>query len=162
MTSIVTLPLGAISVSKELKKPYLFNGNMMLFSAAAVSNAFLFATSTHKYDHITPVLKELKWLPVATQLYFRSAIMAFKCLTSRVPEYLSSQFSKRGEISGRATRSSQMLNIPLFKSASGQRTFYYRTVSIWNSMDSSLKTLEKVSAFKFYLKRKLIKDFIDS
>ena len=110
----------------------------------------------------SPVLKELKWLPVATQLYFRSAIMAFKCLSSRVPEYLSSQFSKRGEISGRATRSSQMLNIPLFKSASGQRTFYYRTVSIWNSMDSSLKTLEKVSAFKFYLKRKLIKDFIDS
>ena len=43
VTSIVTLPLGAISVSKELKKPYLFNGNMMLFSAAAVSNAFLFA-----------------------------------------------------------------------------------------------------------------------
>ena len=38
----------------------------------------------------------------------------------------------------------------------------FRTVSIWNSMDSSLKTLEKVSAFKFYLKRKLIKDFIDS
>ena len=106
------------------------------------------ATGTRKYDHITPVLKELKWLPVATQLYFRSAIMAFKCLTSRVPEYLTSQFSKRGEISGRATRSSQMLNIPLFKTASGQRTFYYRTVSIWNSMDSSLKTLEKVSDFK--------------
>ena len=87
--------------------------------------------------------------------------MAFKCLTSRVPEYLTSQFSKRGEISGRATRSSQMLNIPLFKTASGQRTFYYRTVSIWNSMDSSLKTLEKVSDFKYFLKRKLIKDFID-
>ena len=24
-------------------------------------------TNTRKYDHITPVLKELKWLPVATQ-----------------------------------------------------------------------------------------------
>ena len=32
------------------------------------------ATSTHKYEHITPVLKQLKWLPVATQLYFRNAI----------------------------------------------------------------------------------------
>ena len=121
-----------------------------------------FATGTRKYDHITPVLKELKWLPVATQLYFRNAIMAFKCLTSRVPEYLSSQFIKRGEISGRATRSSQMLNIPLFKSASGQWTFYYRIVSIWNSMESHLKTFESVSAFKFNLKRKLVKDFIDS
>ena len=57
------------------------------------------ATSMRTYDHITPVLKELKWLPVATQLYFRNAIMAFKCLTFRVPEYLSSQFTKREEIS---------------------------------------------------------------
>ena len=81
---------------------------------------------------------------------------------SLVMEYLFSQFIKQGAISGRATRSSEMLNIPLFKSASGQRTFYYRIVSIWNSMDSHLKTFESVSAFKFNVKRKLIKDFIDS
>ena len=80
----------------------------------------------------------------------------------RVLEYLFSQFITRGEIGRRATRSSQMLNFPLFKSASGQRTFYYRIVSIWNSMDSHLKTFESVSAFKFNVKRKLIKDFIDS
>ena len=65
-------------------------------------------------------------------------------LTFRVPEYLSSQFIKRGEIRERATRSSEMLNIPLFKSASGQRTFYYRIVSTWNSMDSHLKTFESL------------------
>ena len=88
--------------------------------------------------------------------------MAFNYLASCAPEYLSSQLIKWGEISGRATRSSQMLNIPLFKSASGQRTFYYRIVSIWNSMDSHLKTFESVSAFKFNLKRKLVKDFIYS
>ena len=62
----------------------------------------------------------------------------------------------------RTTRSSQMLNIPLFKTASGQRTFYYRTVSIWNSMDSYFRTLKSVSAFKYNMKRKLVKDFIDS
>ena len=75
---------------------------------------------------------------ILTQLYFRNAI------TSRVPEYLSSQFIKRGEISRRATRRSQMLNIPLFKSANDQKTFYYRIVSIWNSMDSHFKTFESV------------------
>ena len=69
--------------------------------------------------------------------------MAFKCLTSRVPEYLSSQFIKGGEISGRDTGSSQTLHIPLFKSANDQRTFYYRIVSIWNSMDSHFKTFEQ-------------------
>ena len=95
-------------------------------------------------------------------LYFRNSIMAFKCLTSHVPEYLSSQFIKREEMSRCATRSSQMLNIPLFKTVSGQRMFYYRIVSIWNSMDSYLKTPESVSAFKFNLKNKLDKDFTDS
>ena len=72
-------------------------------------------------------------------LHFRNSIMAFKCLTSHMPEYLSSQFIKQEEISGRATRSSQMLNIPLFKTFSGQRTFYYRIVTIWKSMDSYLQ-----------------------
>ena len=78
---------------------------------------------------------------------------------SLVMEYLFSQFIKQGEISGRAMRSSEMLNIPLFKSANGQRTFYYEIVSIWNFMDSHLKTFESVSAFKFNLKGKLVKDF---
>ena len=48
-----------------------------------------------QYDHITPVLKELKWLPVVTQLYFRNPIMTFKCLTSRVAECFFSQLIKR-------------------------------------------------------------------
>jgi len=38
-------------------------------------------------------------------------------------EYLSSQLRKGEEISRRTTRGSQMLNILLFKTASGQRTF---------------------------------------
>ena len=52
-----------------------------------------------KYDHISPIRKELNWLPVANQLYYRSATMAFKCMTGNVPEYLSSKIFKarRGE-----------------------------------------------------------------
>lgn len=60
------------------------------------------------------IISELKWLLGATQLYFRNAVMAFKCLTSRVPEYLSSQFIKQGEISRCTTRSSQCRDIPYF------------------------------------------------
>ena len=40
-------------------------------------------------DDITPIFKELNWLPVANQLYNRSAMVAFKCLTGHAPEYLS-------------------------------------------------------------------------
>ena len=79
------------------------------------------ASGAHKYNYISPTRKELNWLPVANQLYYRSATMAFKCMTGHAPEYLSSKFLKRAEVSGRSTRNSQLLNIPLLKTASGQR-----------------------------------------
>ena len=52
------------------------------------------------------------------------AMLAFKCMTGFAPIYLSSKFLTHGEVSGRATRNSQLLHIPLYKSKSGQRTFF--------------------------------------
>ena len=60
-------------------------------------------------------------------------------MMSHAPEYLTSKFVTRGSVSGRTTRNFQQLNIPRFKTATGQETFYYRSVSIWNKLDSSLK-----------------------
>ena len=36
-------------------------------------------------------------------------------------------------------RNSQMLNIPLFRSATGQKTFQYRKVNIWNNLNNNIK-----------------------
>ena len=66
-----------------------------------------------KYDHVTPLLKSLSWSLVKDQLYYRQAIMALKCMTGHAPEYLTSQFITREQVSERTTRSSQKLNIPL-------------------------------------------------
>ena len=112
-----------------------------------------------KYDHDTPELKRLSWLPVSSQPYYRNALLAFKCMNGRVPEYLSTFFTKRCDVNRYTTRNSQLLSVPLFKTASGQRTFYYRTVSIWNSLESILKLSSNESIFKKRLKSKLLRDF---
>ena len=85
-------------------------------------------SGARKCDHVTPHLKSLSWLPVQYQLYSRQAIMAFKCISVHARNYLTSQFITREQVTKRTTRSGQKLNIPLFKTASGQRTFYYRTI----------------------------------
>lgn len=46
---------------------------------------------------------------------------------------------KQRNVSGRVSRSSQNLNIPLFKSKTGQRSFSYRMVNIWNNLPSEIK-----------------------
>ena len=125
----------------------------------AVQNfACRIVSGARKYDHTTPIRKELNWLPVANQLYYCSATMAFKCMTGHAPEYLSSKFLKRAEVSALSTRNSHLLNIPLFKTASGQRTFYYRMVNLWNSFDHTLKLCDSVIVFKNRLRTKLLKE----
>ena len=34
-----------------------------------------------KFDHVTPLLKDLRWLPVRQQLYLRFATIVNKCMT---------------------------------------------------------------------------------
>ena len=66
-------------------------------------------SGTRKFDHVSPALKDLRWTPVKSHLYLRDAILAFKSMTGQVPNYLSSNFISRGNISGRTTRSSSSL-----------------------------------------------------
>ena len=84
--------------------------------------------------------------------------MAFKCMTDQAPEYLTSKFIKRAEVSRRSTRNSQLLQIPFFRTVSGQRTFSYRTVNLWNSLDNSFKLCNSINVFKNRLRTKLLKE----
>ena len=70
-------------------------------------------------------------------------------MTGYAQDSLISKYTQRA-ITKRTTRSSQMLNIPLYKTATGQRTFYFRTVEFWNSLHSTPKlkpTLKKLQTW---------------
>ena len=61
-------------------------------------------------------IKRIKLAPSRKKsvMYLWSATLAFKFMTGSVPDYLTSKFTKRFKISGRETRNSQSLHIPLF------------------------------------------------
>ena len=52
-----------------------------------------------------------------------------------------------------------LLNIPLFKTKTGQRSFSYRIVNIWNNLPSDeIKLSQCLNSFKRNLRKYLLKD----
>ena len=80
-------------------------------------------TNSKKYDHVTPLLRQLNWLPVKQMLYLKDAVMTYKCVYGLAPLYLSVKLTKRSNIHSRNTRKRDSLNVPLFRTTAGQRTF---------------------------------------
>ena len=114
-------------------------------------------TEAAKFDHVTPLLRQLNWLSVKQQLYLRDAVMTYKCVYNLTPMYLSSNVNQRTTIHSRYTRNRNDLAIPLFRTVSGQRSFAYRLVKIWNDLKSPLKSSTSVATF-----RKKLRDSIQS
>ena len=117
-------------------------------------------TNSRKFDHVTPLRCELHWLPVKLHLFYRNAILTFKCMNGMTPDYLSKKFVHRGSISRCCTRNSQSLNISLYKSTTGQRTFYYGAVSLWNDLPVNIKTSTTLNIFNTNLRRHLFETII--
>ncbi|CAB4007162.1 Hypothetical predicted protein [Paramuricea clavata] len=113
-------------------------------------------TNIGKFDHISPGLRELNWLLVKEQLLLREAIMMYKCVNELAPHYLSDLFTKRSDIHQRDTRSHDSLQIPLYKTSAGQRSFHDRGVTLWNDLDIKYKKLDSLKTFKNELKRSML------
>ena len=81
----------------------------------------------------------------------------YKCVNELAPNYLSDLFTKRTDIHQRDTRtSSESLQIPLYRTCAGQRSFHYRGVTRWNNLDIKYKKLNCLKTFKDELKRSML------
>lgn len=110
-------------------------------------------TSTRRSAHITPVLHDLHWLPVASRIHFKVLLLTFKALNGLAPPYLSDLlFTYRPARSLRSTELG-LLSIPRFRlSTVGGRSFSVNAPKLWNSLPLSLRNISSVATFKTQLK----------
>ena len=120
-----------------------------------------FITGARKYDHISPVLRDLHWLPLRQRIIFKIATLMHQCLNGLAPSYLATDciaiLSMPGRRQLRSAASGQ-LYIPRTKTMTfGPRSFKVSGPTIWNDLparlkDSSLsKTLSENCLKHFYL-----------
>ena len=106
----------------------------------------------YKYDHISLTLNALGWLSIKEHLLYRDALLTFKCMNDKAPQYLCDNFEQRNRIHNRDTRRNGDLDIPKYRTSIGQRSFKYRGTKIWNSLDTELKSISDLNNFKTKLK----------
>ena len=54
-------------------------------------------------QHITPILRDLHWLPVKKRILYKIGILAFRCVGKTGPAYLVEMFVRVSEVHGRFT-----------------------------------------------------------
>lgn len=104
-----------------------------------------------KRDHITPVLRELHWLPIKLRTVFKVLLYCFKMLRGLAPKYLHLPHA----VTTRHTRSSASdvkLFVPRTKTSYGDRAFSSCAPKLWNKLPIYVQTAPSISTFKRLLK----------
>jgi hypothetical protein len=110
---------------------------------------------TRKREHITPVLRDLHWLPVATRIRFKIGDFAHKAYCGQLPQYLSSLCFEVSDVHGHLLRSVTHHDLSMVRTATtryGDRTFQSSAANIWNDLPVSVRSAESVSSFCHRLK----------
>ena len=59
------------------------------------NNADRVISKRRKFDHISPVLRELHWLPVEHRISYKILLLTYKALNGHAPQYLAALVSKQ-------------------------------------------------------------------
>ena len=105
-----------------------------------------------RFEHITPILHRLHWLPVKYRINFKVLLIVFKALHDLAPDYIIELISIKPP-SSYSTRSNSelLLQRPNFKTlvTLGDRSF---SPTLWNTLPSEIRQADSVTNFKRILK----------
>ena len=110
-------------------------------------------TRTKKFDHISPVLASLHWLPIHARADFKVLLLTYKILHGLAPSYLSGLITPYNPPCTLHSQDSGLLVIPRVKKKSaGNRAFSYRSPFLWNGLPKEVREANSLNTFKTKLK----------
>ena len=92
----------------------------------------------------------------STRRCFHVAIQAFKVLHKLSPLYLLSALNYTRDITNRTSKNIHRVFVPFVRTNFGKGAFYYKSTSIWNSLNSALYACNDLKQFKFLYKKFII------
>ena len=105
-----------------------------------------------KSEHVTPLLRELHWLPVEQRIVFKILLLVFKFFQKSLPVYLTESLhvSERGQY---------MLKIPRTSTPYGDRAFSCCAPRLWNALPTHIRSSPSMTYFRAHAKHHLFENF---
>ncbi len=131
----------------------------MLSRVQRVQNcAAKIVTNGRKYDHVTPLLISLHWLPVRYRIMFKVICTVFKCLNGLAPSYLTDLICEYTPIRTLRSSGTRLVETPRSNRKTwGDRSFRVAGPNLWNSLPVELRFVTDIKVFKAKLKTYLFK-----
>ena len=123
------------------------------------NSAARIVTKSRKRTHITPILKELHWLPVTYRIQYKALLTIFKILHGTAPKYLSELIAHYKPTRSLRSTNQFLLQVPSTRLKTfGDRAFSVYGPKLWNSLPMHVKQADSLEHFKTALKTYLFKE----
>ena len=134
---------------------YGINGYLVSQLQRCQNNAARIVSLRRKYDHITPVLKDLHWLPVEHRINYKILLLAYKAQQCMAPSYLSSLLSPYKPGRSLWSEGKHLLTTLHRLEGFGKHCFAHDAPTLWNTLPISIKCAQSIDTFKSSLKTHL-------
>ena len=115
-------------------------------------------TRKRKYDHITPTLEELHWLPITYRIDYKVSLLTHQCLYGNAPPYLKELLTpKTCERTLRSSGDNLLTEVKWKLATMDKRAFSVMAPTLWNALPAHLRAPQTVEVFKKQLKTHLFK-----
>ncbi|KAI2668349.1 Unconventional myosin-VIIb [Labeo rohita] len=112
-----------------------------------------FLRKCRKHEHITPILKDLHWLPVSQRIHFKILLFVYKSLHNLAPAYLSELLHLYSPSRTLRSCDQALLVVPHVRlKRRGARAFAVAGPQLWNILPLEIRMAPSLSSFKSLLK----------
>ena len=81
-----------------------------------------------RYDHVSPLLRQLHWMKAVERIDFKLALLVYKCQHGAALSYLTNELNQPADLD---LRSASLIVRRMRLSAIGDRAFHVTAARIW-------------------------------
>ena len=115
-------------------------------------------TRTRKYEHITPILNNLHWLPLASRIDYKILLLTYCAINNISPAYIQQLITPNVPVRKLRSEDMCLLNVPSSRlQRFGERSFSRAAPVMWKNLPDNIRKASNLVTFKTNLKTHLFK-----